>query len=287
MKLTALMDVPPWEWPEGTAKVLREALLDERTPEPDRLVAAELAGDTTVIDDALADALLSTLRSGTRSEQVRSRAAISLGPLLETADMEGFDDPDDIPVSEETFHGVQEALRALYLDPEVPKEVRRRVLEASVRAPEPWHGGAVRAAWSSDDPLWRLTGIFCMRFVSGFDGEILGALASKERAIHYEAVVAAGSWELDAAWPVVTSILAASRPDKALLLAAIEAAASIRPDEATEILSDLSASDDEEIAEAVDLALAMAGVTADDDDEEAADLDDAGEGGDGGDPTGR
>jgi hypothetical protein len=43
-----------------------------------------------------------------------------------------------------------------------------------------------------------------------------------------------------------------------LLLAAISAIAGIRPHEAGQILIDLAASDDEEIAEAADEAIAMA-----------------------------
>jgi hypothetical protein len=47
--------------------------------------------------------------------------------------------------------------------------------------------------------------------------------------------------------------------EKPLLLAAIEAAASIRPEDASEILGDLVDSDDDEIFEAVFDALALAG----------------------------
>jgi hypothetical protein len=60
-----------------------------------------------------------------------------------------------------------------------------------------------------------------------------------------------------------------------LLLAAIDAAASIRPREARETLSDLATSDDEEIAEAADEAIAMAEAASDLDEEE--DEEDAGE----------
>jgi hypothetical protein len=47
-------------------------------------------------------------------------------------------------------------------------KVRRRVLEASVRAPQDWHQEAIREAYSSGDESWRLTAVFCMRFVRGF-----------------------------------------------------------------------------------------------------------------------
>ncbi|MGH9364546.1 MAG: hypothetical protein ACRD1B_04680, partial [Thermoanaerobaculia bacterium] len=55
---------------------------------------------------------------------------------------------------------------------------------------------------------------------------------------------------------------------KPLLLAAIGAAAAIRPEEAAEILGELSLSDDEDVAEAVDEALAIARGPSDEDDED-------------------
>jgi hypothetical protein len=172
--------------------------------------------------------------------------------------MEGFDEPEDVPISEATFLEIQGLLRRLYMDTDVPKEMRRRILEASVRAPEDWHRDAIQAAYNEGDDLWRLTAVFCMRYVRGFDDQILEALESEAPDIQYEAVCAAGNWELDAAWPHVADLVAAPRTDKPLLLAAIEAVASIRPVEAAQILVDLTKSDDEDIAEAAHEALAMA-----------------------------
>jgi hypothetical protein len=97
-----------------------------------------------------------------------------------------------------------------------------------------------------------------MRFVRGFEEQILEALASTNPDIHYEAVVAAGNWGLDAAWLPIAALVASRKTEKPLLLAAIEAAAGIRPHEALEILDDLADSDDEDIAAAVDEAMAMA-----------------------------
>jgi hypothetical protein len=64
--------------------------------ESDLLLATELAGNFTAINDELVDALLSILRSGDRSEAVRGRAAISLGLVLEHADTEPFEDAEAI-----------------------------------------------------------------------------------------------------------------------------------------------------------------------------------------------
>jgi hypothetical protein len=97
-----------------------------------------------------------------------------------------------------------------------------RILEASVRAPQSWHPAAVRAAYASDDRAWRLTGVLCMRYVRGFDAQILEALGSEDPDMHYEAVCAAGAWEVDAAWPHIAALVTSGETDKPLLLAAIE-----------------------------------------------------------------
>jgi uncharacterized protein (UPF0147 family) len=135
MDLKALKDTPPWDWPAGMAEKLANVLRDQQAIESDRLLATDMAGDFTVVNDELVEALLAMLRDSEESKQVRARAAISLGPILEYADTEGFDDPGDVPISKRTFQGIQESLRQVYMDAHIPKEVRRRILEASVRAP--------------------------------------------------------------------------------------------------------------------------------------------------------
>jgi len=275
MNLRTLKDTPPWEWPNGTAETLLDILRDDRSLESDLLLATELAGDFTVINDELVDALLSILRSGDKPEAVRGPAAISLGPVLEHADTEGFEDAGDLPITERAFHEIQESLHELYIDANVPRDVRRRILEASVRAPQDWHRDAIRAAYASDDDVWRLTAVFCMRSVRGFDAQILEALDSANPNIHYEAVIAAGNWEVDAAWAHVAALVTSRKTEKSLLLAAIDAVASIRPHDAPERLADLADSDDEDIADAVHEALAMAeGPSGEDENDERDDDDD-------------
>ena len=257
--------MPPWEWPQGTDKMLLGILRDDQRDESDRVLAAELAGDYTVINDELADALLSIVLSGEESEDLRARAVISLGPALETAYMDEFEDPEDVPISEETFHRIQETLGELYMDTDVPKEVRRRILEGAVRAPQDWHQEAIRDAYSSDDESWRLTAVFGMRYIRGFNTQILEALENENEDIHYEAVCAAGNWEVDAAWSHIASLATTESTDKSLRLAAIEAVASIRPQEAAEILIELTQSDDEDIVDAAYEAMAMSGWFPDED----------------------
>ena len=208
MNINTLKDIPPWQWPKNAGRIILDALRNDQAGVSDRLLAAELGGDSTVINDELADALLSILRNPRESDSLRGQAAISLGPALEYADMDGFEDPDDVPITEPMFGKIQEALHKLYMDAQTPKEVRRLVLEASVRAPDNWHKDAVAAAYRSDDEDWKLTAVFCMQFIRGFDKQILESLKSQNSDIHYHAVCAAGNWEIDAAWPHIAALVA-------------------------------------------------------------------------------
>jgi hypothetical protein len=222
------------------------------------MIAVELAGNYVVVNDEIFAGLLSIVAGARESEDLRARAAIALGPALEAGCMDGFDDLDGVPISERCYLETKEALRELFRDAELPKEVRRRVLEASVRAPQDWHQEAIRDAYASTDEDWRLTAVFAMGYVRGFDDQILKALGSENDEIEYQAVCAAGDWGLDEAWAHVAGIVASRHADKHLLLAAVEAVACIRPREAGVVLSDLVDHDDEDIVVAAYEAMAMA-----------------------------
>ena len=249
MSFRQLKDVPPWDWPENTPELLLTALLDPRTTDDDRQLAASLASEVTVIDDRLADALLHVLSSAEHSSEVRGAAAIALGPVLEESDTMGFDDPEGVPISLAKFREIQAALHDLYRDESVPPEVRRRVLEASVRAPESWQRAAVRTAYASADRQERVTAVFCMAFLRDFEEQIVEALESDEDDVVFEAVRAAAACELRAAWPRVQKLLTQAGVPKALLLIAIEAVPSVRPEELG-VLDRFRSHPDPEIAEA-------------------------------------
>ncbi len=268
MELKTLQNTPPWDWPRDAGKKIQKILIDHQADETDRLIAAELAGDLTVINDELADVLTAIIRRPDEPEQLRAVAAIALGPVLEQAETDGFEDPDDVPITQRTFRNIQDCLHKLHFDNSIPKEVRRRILEASVRAPEEWHQNAIRAAYSSGDQAWILTAVFSMRWVRGFDDQILEALKSGDAEIQYEAIQAAGNWGLAAAWSHILALVRDAATPKSLLLAAIGAVANIRPAEARSVLVDLADSDDEEIAEAVDEAIEMAEPVPDEEDDE-------------------
>jgi hypothetical protein len=269
MDLKTLQAVPPWEWPSGTDKTLLKVLRDPAADASDRLVAAELAGEISVINDALVKALLSIVSNGEEDEALRCHAVLALGPALEYAyTNEGEEDEDDRAISEATFQDVRKALRALFDDATIPNRVRRCILEASIHAPQEWHREAIQSAYLHDDQDWMQTAVFGMRFVRGFDEQILESLNNRNPEIRYEAVCAAGNWGLEAAWPHVVAIVNAEDTEKRFLLAAIEAISVIRPDEAYEILADFADDEDEDVAEAARDALAMASALADDDDDD-------------------
>ncbi|UCH94118.1 MAG: hypothetical protein JSV88_28145 [Candidatus Aminicenantes bacterium] len=264
MNLQTLNDTPPWDWPENADQLILKVLREKSAPVSERVLAAELAGDGTVMNDNTAALLLAILQDSSEPEELRCKAAISLGPALDYGDTMEFDDPDDIMLSEKGFHEVQQRLRDIYQDTATPKKVRRKVLEAAVRAPMDWHSHAIQTAYASNDQEWVLTAVFCMGYVRGFEEQILESFKSENPDIFYEAVCAAGNWEIEAAWPYVKDLVTKGNIDKPLLIAAIDAAAHINPYEAVDILSELSNSNDEEIAEAVEDALAMAGLMAHD-----------------------
>jgi hypothetical protein len=260
MNLKALKTTPSWNWPKVVDTIIRDALIDNSADVSERCLAAEMAGDYVVVNDDLIRLLLGILTSDDQPEALRATAAVALGPALEEAHTTGFGDIDDELISEETFAEVKSALRRLFEDTATPELVRRRALEAAVRAHEPWQREAVTDAFSDDSESWRLTAVFCMRFIKGFDDYILEALTSNNEDIHYQAVCAAGSFEVAEAWPHVLSIIKHPKEvDKPLLLAAIDAVASIRPKEASDALDALAHSDDEEISEAVLDAMSLAG----------------------------
>ncbi len=266
MDLQALYDTAPWDWPEETSKFLMSVLRDERASESDAVLAAELAGNFVVAGDEMADTLLAVIGNGRRTAQQRGTAAIALGPMLDHASIEEFDDPDMVPISEPTFNEIRKTLKKLFMDSNTPDLVRRRILEASVRAPEDWHEDAIREAYGNGDDAWQLTAVFCMGYVRGFDDEILAQLDSDLINVRCLAVEAAGNWVVEEAWDDVCAIVESTDPDKDLLLAAIGAVASIRPEEAPIVLDPLLDSEDEEIVEAVEDALMFTGNPLEDDD---------------------
>ncbi len=267
MPLRALSTISPWEWPEGADKTILQVLCDSRAEVSERTLAAELAGDVVVMSDTIAEALLVILKNNQESEELRCQAAISIGAALEYSDIAALDLEDDKIsaiemeeqiLSEKTLYTIQDALLRLYRDAKVPNRVRRQILEAAVHSPQEWHQDAVRAAYSSSDEMWRLTAVFCMNYISGFDKQILESLESNNPDLFFEAVCAAGSNGLVKAWPHIAAILTSRKVDKELLLAAIDAVPEIRPEKALDVIGNYLNHGDPDIVDAAFEALSMA-----------------------------
>jgi hypothetical protein len=269
MNLHELSEIPTWDWPDDAADVLLAALRDRTASLADRQLVAHLVAEIDVMDDDFATALLAIANDRDEDVDLRAAAAIALGPSLEYADIL---DPEELAEEEAfsagTIRRVEEALHALYDAKDSPDVLRRAALEGSVRAPREWHEDAVRAAHASPDPAWRLSAVFCLRYVDGFAPLILEALDSADPQMRYQAVCAAGEQELEEAWPHVLAVLQQPAPDRDLLMAAIDAAARIRPEEAIEFIDPFTDSPDADIAETALDAMAMARALSGEGDEE-------------------
>lgn len=257
MNLEEIYEIAPWEWPEEADEIIFDALNDPDADPAQRLLAAEMAGNSVVANDKLARALLAIIENGEEAIKLRSQAAISLGPALEHAYLYEFDDPDDMQVTEKVFRLIQTALEKIYYDANFPKDVRRSILEASIRAPQEWHEKAVRAAYQSDDEEWQLTAVFCMGYSNIFEPHILEALESSNPVIHYQAVISASNQGLEKAWPHIAKLLSTANEDLDLLFAAIEAAVNIGHPEAGLALAKLLESKNDDVVDAAHEALAM------------------------------
>ncbi len=245
---------------EDATPLLIDVLQDHNEPLDDRVFAARTIGEYAFVDDDAFELLIDLVTNEEEPVELRGAAAIGMGPALEVCDIDGFDEFETAPISEPVYRRAKATLRAVYSDPDAPKEVRRRALEASVRAPEEWHGEAVRRAWASDDGEWKQTAVFAMGYVSGFDQHIVETLGSEDEGVRLEAVRAAGVRALKEAWPTVRSIIRSNTSDRDLLRAAIEAAVSIDPCRARKLLDRFFDHEDPEIAEAAREAAGLAEV---------------------------
>jgi hypothetical protein len=270
---------PIEEWPPTAGDTVLAGL---RSGDPEvMLVAARLAWP--VMTEPVAEELLRVVASDA-GDDVRGTAIIAFGPVLEDAcidAMEGFDDEAEKANAEALssrltpaqLRTIGEALRRTYEDDAQPKVVRRRALEASVRCPQPWHEQAIRSAWAVDDEDWKVTAMFCMGFVGGFEDVILAALNETTGDVRLQAVQAAGMAQLVAAGPLVMQLAASEDTEEELRLEAIYAMGSIRPDGADDLLHALADSDDEEVAMAAEEAIDDFFLGWDEDDEEAGEVD--------------
>jgi hypothetical protein len=230
--------------------------------DPDEDVRAEAREELSMLmDDDIARAFLD-VASSDAAEEIRSDAIVGLGPIIEEAGMDFSDDemdfeldPDLGPgISRETFDSIIREIRALYEDEAQPKLIRRRAFEVLVRDPQPWQSAEIRKHFAGDDPLWKLTSVFAMGYVAGFEKEIAATVASASEHLLYEAVRAASSMEVSSTAKRIRDLATSAKTDHALRLVAIEALVNVDPDP-EEVLEALTDSRDAEIAETAQAAL--------------------------------
>jgi HEAT repeat protein len=237
---------------------IAEKIQDRSLPEQERGIAIKLGGDLMNMDDRIAEALIGVVIADDEPDGLRSNAAIALGPVLEDCDLMGFDfGDDDVAISEETYGHLRRELKRVVLDEHQPRDVRRAAMEASVRAPDDWHEPQIRAAFESNDPLWKITAVFSMGFVGGFDRQILEALGDDDPRLEREAILAAGHQAVGGAFPKIRALAESEEANPALRLAAVEALAGSDSQTAVDILQRLTDHEDEEIADQAEYGLSF------------------------------
>lgn len=236
-----------------------------------------------LMDDTIARAYLDVIE-GSAPEDVRADAIVGLGPVIEEAGMDYFDDDVELesmpelgpPVSREVFDTIITTVRRIYEDESQPKVVRRRALEVLVRDPQPWLEGEIRNHATSSDADWKLTAVFAMGYVNGFEKEITEAVHGAEEPILFEAVRSAGSQEIKATAKRIRELAQSESIDPDTRLAAIEALPFVDSD-CEEILQELISSENEEVAQTAEAALdelqMWEGIDDEDDEEEELDED--------------
>ncbi len=269
-QLKIMAEQPSYQWSAAARIYVLEGLRADDAET--KALATELAGDLIVMDDEVAGVLLEIIEDDGAPTELRATAAISLGPALEEADLalvdEDDDEEDSSALSPDMFERVATVLEKVHKDEGAPDLLRRRALEAAVRAPEPWHAEVVGAHLEDADPEWRLTAMFCAGYVNGFEREVLAALDAGDPRLRREAMRAAGMKELRLAGPTLLACASDRSEDCELRLVAIEALTYVDVPGRATVLRSLVDDPDEDVAEAAYTALheasALSGLQEDD-----------------------
>ncbi|HEX7706047.1 MAG TPA: hypothetical protein VF701_06260 [Thermoanaerobaculia bacterium] len=234
--------------------------LADPDPEVRRSAFDELAYE---ISDEHVQAIL-TLVESDAGEEIRGDAVIALGPVVEECGDEYFDGaesdlgPDfgvDLgpPLSRDGYSELVKRVRAIYENSSQPKLVRRRAFETLVRDPAEWHREEIRKHFDGSDPDWKLTAVFAMGNVPGYDEELAHVVREAEGELLAEAIRSAGEMEVEVG-DRVRELAASPATDRDVRLEAIRALPHVDPD-SYDLLEKLSDSDDEEIAAVAEEAM--------------------------------
>jgi len=252
----------------------RQLLVD--LTDADENVRAEAREELNMMmDDEIARAFLDVIASDA-SEEIVADTIVGLGPIIEEAGLDFDDDADEDSdeelddelgpgISPGMFRTILREIRAVHDDTARPKLVRRRAFEVLVRDPKEWQAREIRKHLVSDDRDWRMTAVFAMGHVPGFDREIAGFVESAEGDLLFEAVRAAAHMEVTEVAKRVRE-LAQSAEDRDIRLAAIDALPHVDP-KCRDLLEKLARSKDGEVAETASAALDELSIWSRDDDE--------------------
>ncbi|NIN68328.1 MAG: hypothetical protein GTO63_27200 [Anaerolineae bacterium] len=197
------------------------------------------------------------------SQEVRSKAIVTLGRYIYEGDMADYDfdwgameelmREDELP--EEDFLRVKDFLLELVRDEGQPLDSRRFAIEALSFLNEPEVQDLIEAAYAHPDVKMKVSAIFAMgrQGDQRWEDALLKELDSEVKELQYEAIRAAGEACLDRATPRLKEL--ALVDDKNLQLEAIWALGKTGGEGVSEFLYDLADDEDGEVRDMAEAAL--------------------------------
>jgi HEAT repeat protein len=207
-------------------------------------------------DVRLISPLIRRLESDPTSD-VRAAAALSLGRFLLLGEYDQID--------KSAARRVEEALLEAYHAPDQDVSVRRRALEALANSSLDELPDMILEAYEDDDDIMRVGAVFAMGRSSDsrWNRYVLDELGSSDSVMLFEAARASGELEIEEALPDLLRLL--GDEDIEIRDAAVWALGRIGGREARRALKACCASDDEDLVEAAEEALAELDFMAGDD----------------------
>ncbi len=198
-------------------------------------------------DVRLISPLIRRLENDTDSE-VRAAAALSLGRFLLLGEFDQIDSG--------AARRVEKALLAAYDDVDQDASVRRRALEALASSSHDQLPHMILESYEDDDDIMRIGAIFAMGRSADprWNRYVLDELGNSDSTILFEAARASGELQIEEALPDLLRLL--NDPDIEIRDAAVWALGQIGGREAKRALKACCASDDEDLREAAEEALA-------------------------------
>ncbi len=189
-----------------------------------------------------------TFLSQDEGVSVRAAAAGALGKYMFLAEMEELD--------EAQAALVRRSLLTTIRDPREDIEVRRRAIESIGFLGDEEVRAVIEDAYNSPDDVMQASAVTAMgRSLDQYwSGMVLLELANPNPRVRLEAVLASGELELRQAVPALVDLL--EEPNRAILLATLHALGQIGGPVARQALEMMAESDDEEIAQEAEDALA-------------------------------